>query len=65
MAEFMAANTFSIGVLTANPSNVILGEVIDIDFIEYLKIMLLDGIVVGICCSLYSYLLLKILLIKQ
>lgn len=33
MAEFMAANTFSISLLTANPSNVILGEVINIDFI--------------------------------
>lgn len=51
----MASNTFSIGLLTANPSNVILSEVLNIDFIEYLKIMLIDGIIVGLCCMLYSF----------
>ena len=48
MAEFTSANTFSISMLTANPTNVILGEVLGIDFIEYLKVMLLDGIMVGL-----------------
>ena len=33
MSEFASANTFSIGMLTANPTNVILGEVLEIDFI--------------------------------
>lgn len=61
MAEFTSANTFSISMLTANPTNVILGEVLGIDFIEYLKVMLLDGIMVGLVFTIYSFVMLKIM----
>jgi len=57
----MSSNTYSISLLTANPSNIILGEVLNIDFIEYLEIMLLDGIIIGICCAIYSFIWLKLI----
>ena len=60
LAEFTSANTFSISMLTANPTNVILGEVLEIDFIEYLKVMLLDGMMVGLVFTIYSFIVLSI-----
>mgnify|MGYP005820548079 CR=1 FL=1 len=60
LAEFTSANTFSISMLTANPTNVILGEVLGIDFIEYLKVMLLDGMMVGLVFTIYSFIVLSI-----
>ena len=57
LAEFCSANSFSAGLLSGNPSNIILASVFRIDFITYLKYSLVPAIVSGCCVYGYSILL--------
>ena len=57
LAQFSAANTFSAGLLSGNPSNFILTSVFNIDFITYLKYLLLPSVISGLVVYVYSYIL--------
>ena len=57
MAEFVAANTWSMLFLIGNPTNVYLTSAAGIDFITYLSVMWLPTIFAGLC-SLMALLLL-------
>ncbi|MDI6810135.1 MAG: ArsB/NhaD family transporter [archaeon] len=48
IAEFFAANTWSMMLLTGNPTNIIVAESFRLEFIEYLRWMFLPAIVGGI-----------------
>ena len=57
LAEFCSANSFSAGLLSGNPSNIILSSVFRIDFITYLKYLLVPAVLSGICVYIYSIVL--------
>ena len=57
LAEFCSANSFSAGLLSGNPSNIILSSVFRIDFITYLKYLLVPAVLSGICVYVYSIVL--------
>jgi arsenical pump membrane protein len=44
LAQFVAANTLSMGLLIGSPTNIILGKVLHIDFFEYLGLMIVPAI---------------------
>ncbi len=44
LAQFMAANTLSMGLLIGSPTNIILGKALHIDFFSYLGLMLVPAI---------------------
>lgn len=48
MAEFVAANTWSMALIIGNPTNIYLATAFGIDFVSYIKVMLLPTIVSGI-----------------
>ena len=48
VAEFAAANTYSMMLIIGNPTNIFLATSINIDFINYLKVMFLPTILAGI-----------------
>lgn len=54
LAEFCSANSFSAGLLSGNPSNIILSSVFRIDFITYLKYLLVPAVLSGLCVYVYS-----------
>lgn len=57
LAEFCSANSFSAGLLSGNPSNIILASVFRIDFITYLKYLLIPAICSGCCVYVYCIIL--------
>ena len=57
--QFCAANTFSIALLTGNPSNFILTSVFGIDFISYLRPMILPGLAAGAVVFVYTFVMLR------
>ncbi len=48
VAEFVAANTWSLMLLIGNPTNIYLGTINGIDFISYFKVMAIPTLVGGI-----------------
>ncbi|MBW2976079.1 hypothetical protein KY347_01385 [Candidatus Woesearchaeota archaeon] len=48
IAEFFAANIFSMGLLIGNPTNIIVATSFELNFIEYLKIMILPAFIAGL-----------------
>ena len=65
LAEFCSANSFSAGLLSGNPSNIILSSVFRIDFITYLKYLLIPAICSGCCVYVYCIILANKSGIKQ
>ena len=53
LAQFCSANSFSAGLLSGNPSNIIVCSVFGIDFTTYLRYLLVPAIISG--CSVYVY----------
>ncbi|CAL6040841.1 Arsenical_pump membrane protein [Hexamita inflata] len=60
ICQFSSANTFSISLLTGNPSNFILTSVFKIDFIQYLKPMVFVGVSAGIVVLIFSLIYLRL-----
>ncbi len=48
VAEFTAANTFSMALIIGNPTNVYLATSAGIDFVEYLKVMAVPALLTGL-----------------
>ena len=61
IAEFVAANTLSMTLIIGNPTNIYLASSANIDFIEYLKIMILPSLV----CAVGAFFLLRAIFHKQ
>lgn len=61
IAEFVAANTWSMALIIGNPTNIYLASFADIDFIEYFKYMAIPTVMAG----LTSYFVLYFLFRKQ
>ena len=55
--EFVAANTWSMALVIGNPTNVYLATASGIDFISYLKVMLLPTLMVGTIAFFLLFLL--------
>lgn len=58
-AEFVAANTWSMCLIIGNPTNIYLATAHEIDFIEYLKVMILPTIAAGIVAFICLYLMFR------
>ncbi len=58
-AEFVAANTFSMALVIGNPTNIYLATAAGIDFLAYLKVMLLPTLLSGIAAALALFLLFR------
>lgn len=48
IAEFVSANTWSMALIIGNPTNVYLATIADINFTEYVKVMLLPSVFGGL-----------------
>lgn len=59
IAEFVAANTWSMALIIGNPTNIYLASASGIDFISYLKAMIIPTIAGGIVSFVVLYLLFK------
>lgn len=53
--EFVAANTWSMALIIGNPTNIYLSTAFGVNFIEYLKVMILPTLAAGVIalCCLY------------
>ena len=61
IAEFVAANTLSMTLIIGNPTNIYLASSANIDFLEYLKVMILPSLV----CAIGAFFLLRAIFHKQ
>ncbi len=59
IAEFVAANTWSMALIIGNPTNIYLASSAGIGFIEYLKIMLIPTIMAGVTSFIALFILFK------
>lgn len=59
IAEFVAANTWSMALIIGNPTNIYLASASGIDFISYLKVMLLPTVAAGLVSFIVLYLLFR------
>lgn len=59
IAEFAAANTWSMMFIIGNPTNIYLATSANISFIEYFKVMFIPTSIAGICQIIIMYLLFK------
>ena len=59
IAEFVAANTWSMALIIGNPTNIYLASASGINFVSYLKVMLLPTLAGGIVSFIVLYLLFK------
>lgn len=59
IAEFFAANTWSIMLYIGNPTNIVLATAFQIDFLEYFKWMFLPAIVAGFVNLMLLYLVFR------
>lgn len=59
ISEFVAANTWSMALIIGNPTNIYLSSAFGIDFITYLKIMILPTLAGGITSLIIVYLLFR------
>ena len=44
LAQFVAANTVSMGLLIGSPTNIIVGDILDINFVEYALVMAVPAV---------------------
>lgn len=58
-AEFVAANTWSMALVIGNPTNIYLASAFGVDFLSYLKVMLLPTLVSGSVSCFLLYLLFR------
>ncbi len=56
-AEFVAANTWSMALIIGNPTNIYLSTALGVDFLSYVKVMLLPTLLSGSVAFLCLYLL--------
>ena len=61
VAEFVAANTWSMALVIGNPTNIYLASAMGIDFFGYAKIMLLPTL----CAGILAFVLLRLIFAKQ
>lgn len=59
VAEFFAANTWSMALLIGNPTNILLSGAFGIGFFEYLRVMLLPAVGAGVVNALVLCLLFR------
>lgn len=59
VAEFAAANTWSMMLIIGNPTNIYLATSVDINFIEYLKVMFLPTLLAGLVQIFLIYIIFK------
>ena len=59
IAEFAAANTYSMMLIIGNPTNIYLGTAAGIDFISYVKVMALPTVLAGLTEILLIYILFR------
>ncbi len=57
IAEFVAANTWSMALIIGNPTNIYLASSAGVDFMQYLKVMALPTLVAGVVSFGVLYLL--------
>lgn len=57
VSEFIAANTWSLFLIIGNPTNIYLGESFNISFFEYVKVMVLPTIFIGVTSFFILFLL--------
>ncbi len=65
IAEFVAANTWSMALIIGNPTNIYLASSSGIDFIGYLRVMLVPTTMAGLASFIVLYLIFKKQLSKQ
>ena len=61
IAEFVAANTLSMTLIIGNPTNIYLASSANVDFLSYLKVMILPSII----CSVGAFFILSALFHRQ
>lgn len=61
IAEFVAANTWSMALVIGNPTNIYLASAMEIDFFGYFKVMILPTL----CAGLLAFALLRIIFAKE
>ena len=59
IAEFFAANIFSISLLIGNPTNIIVATQYNLNFIDYMKVMFFPTLIAGITAFLVLYFIFK------
>ena len=59
VSEFVAANTWSMALIIGNPTNIYLASAFNIDFIEYLSVMILPTLIASIVSLSILYLLFR------
>lgn len=59
IAEFVAANTWSMALIIGNPTNIYLASASGISFISYLKVMLLPTLAGGIASFIVIYIIFR------
>ncbi len=59
IAEFFAANTFSMILYIGNPTNIFLASAFSLDFFTYARWMFLPGLTAGVCNLVLLYLTFK------
>ena len=59
VGEFVAANTWSMMLVIGNPTNIYIAQSFNIDFLSYLKVMVLPTIVGGVVASIILLVLFK------
>ena len=55
IAEFVAANTWSMALIIGNPTNIYLASSAGVDFMQYLKVMALPTLVAGVTSFIVLY----------
>lgn len=61
IAEFVAANTLSMTLIIGNPTNIYIASSANVDFLTYLKVMIIPSIV----CAIAAYFILSALFHRQ
>lgn len=59
MAEFVAANTWSMALVIGNPTNIYLATTAGVDFFTYLKVMIVPTVLSGCASAAVLYLLFR------
>ncbi len=57
--EFIAGNTYSILLEIGNPTNIYLSSAFNISFVEYLRVMILPTLIIGLSSLLILYLMFR------
>lgn len=59
ISEFVAANTWSMALIIGNPTNIYLSSAFSIDFLTYLKVMILPTLVAGLTSLAILYIIFR------